>query len=282
MSDEYNSDLAYGSPSSDSSGDSHVGQVGEIAFVASQDIRRMREVATYIARVDERVPSFREAREAAGPISVRFGRAEGGGIGHWDPAHRTVVINPHHRDTRGERSSRLMGTAVFEILNAGSEGLRTAWEDHARAGDIELWAAQEGITPGQYYGRAMEQLEFGNVQHHRQIMADLGRTNSRANMFSGLPRDFGSYYRLQQRSSDGRPSHVHSYEVYYNVLRPGPIVQPGAAQQYTPQQTPSAQNDSNGFGNTGTQGRADEAASETTNRRRTHSSRQHRNQGRRH
>ncbi|MFE4665292.1 hypothetical protein ACFRI7_14495 [Streptomyces sp. NPDC056716] len=220
MSDEYNSDLAYGSPSSDSSDGSYRGQVEGVVFLAAEHTKKMDKIAGYVENVRARVPEFQAALESAGELIVRFGTHEKGGAAQWNGETRKVTINPDHKDVKGkENESRLMGTAVFELLNAAADGKRQEWEQWALSGQVEEWAAAAGTPAARYFGYQMEMIEFENIQLHGQIMQSLGRENSRANFLAHLPRDPDAYYALQcQPARPGRAPHVHAYEFRYSYL----------------------------------------------------------------
>ncbi|MFE2045641.1 hypothetical protein ACFXAZ_32935 [Streptomyces sp. NPDC059477] len=242
MSDEYNSDLAYGSPSSDSSDGSYRGQVEGVFFLAAEHTKKMDKIAGFVENVRAQVPEFQAALESAGELIVRFGTHEKGGAAQWNGETRKVTINPDHKDVKGkENESRLVGTAVFELLNAASDFKRQEWEQYALSGQVEEWAAAAGTPAGQYFGYQMEMIEFENVQLHGQIMESLGMQSSRANFLAHLPRDPDAYYAIQcQPSRSGRAPHVHAYEYRYSYIRASAGVQPGGEQRPTAEQAAPA------------------------------------------
>ena len=211
------SELAYGHYDGPRAG--YEAALGDMRFSSTRNAGDMRRVSQFIADLPG---YFKSTRDAAGPITVRFGRAPGGGVGCWDPGSRSVILDPNHRHVQAGGTPRLLGAAAFEIINAASERTRRGIEDDARSGALERDAAGSRFTPAQLYGRQMERLEFRNAQFHRQMMADAGLGGTRADLFGGESRDFESYYARQVASG-----HTRSYEDHYHFLRPGPVVMPG-------------------------------------------------------
>ena len=192
--------------------------MGSISFSSIDNAGDMRSVANFVAGL----PSyFQSTIAAAGPITVTFGRAPGGGVGCWDPGSRSIILNPNHRHVQAAGTNRLLGAAAFEMINAAGERARLDIESTASNGVFERQAPGSGYTPAQLYGREMERLEFRNGQFHRQMMTEAGFGNTRANLFDGETRDFETYYAQQVAAG-----HTRSYEDHYNFLRPGPVVIP--------------------------------------------------------
>ncbi|MGH4031302.1 hypothetical protein ACQB60_20480 [Actinomycetota bacterium Odt1-20B] len=158
--------------------------MGSVSFQTSQDGRMMRQLGQLIARV---APHFQRELTAAGSVTVRFGRTQGGGVGEWRAGSRTVMLNPVHSAVRRAGPSRLFGAAVFELLNAAAEPRRSALDQQVRSGELDRLAAREGMPPAQYYAREPERIEWGNT--------------------------IVSYYQRQLGS------HTHSYEFRYNLLK---------------------------------------------------------------
>ncbi|CAL9537618.1 hypothetical protein SUDANB145_04153 [Streptomyces sp. enrichment culture] len=227
----YDSGLAYGSPprntqypSSDSEYDSDLayepprgrddtafnGRVGRVSFSANRNGRLMGEVATYIANMSV---YFRDELTAAGSITVRFGRTQGGGVGEWRSGERAVVLDPTHEAVRRTSSSRLFGAAVFEILNASQEAQRAALDEDGRNGTIERLAARHDAHPAYVYATELERIEWHNSLIHRRIMANAGRAGTNSDLFSADEGDFQSYLRRQW------DSHSQSYIFRYSLLR---------------------------------------------------------------
>lgn len=186
--------------------------MGQTLFEEGTNWRLMSRVARYIANLPD--ADFQDARASAGPITVRFGRTLDRSVGEWHPRSRTVLLNPYHKSVREHGSSLLMGTAVFEIIHAATEPTRELIETHARIGNAEELAAAEGITPAGYYARAMASLEFGNIQIHRRIMTNIGKSGTRADLFHGENQEFDVYYNMQARTGRTR-----GHEQRYHVLR---------------------------------------------------------------
>ncbi|WP_326798198.1 hypothetical protein OG946_24730 [Streptomyces sp. NBC_01808] len=184
--------------------------VGQTLFEEATNWRLMSRVTQYIANLPD--ADFQAARASAGPITVRFGRTLDRSVGEWHPRSRTVLLNPYHKSVRERGSSRLMGTAVFEIIHAATEATREHIEAHAHIGHTEELAAAEGITPASYHARAMASLEFGNIRFHRRIMANIGKSGTRADLFHGENQEFHVYYNIQVRTGRTR-GHEHRYHV---------------------------------------------------------------------
>ncbi|WP_405659253.1 hypothetical protein [Streptomyces sp. RK9] len=187
------------------------GTVGGVSFQTERDGGLMKEVRDFVARVS---PHFQEELAAAGSVTVRFGRADGGGVGVWKPDSRTVVLNHLQADVRRAGPGRLFGAAVFELLNASKQRRRARLDHQVKSGEFDRLAEREGLPPEKYYGRKVEYIEWKNVVIHRRVMKDARLKGSVADMFSAEPGDFESYYK---RQVEGR--HTHGYEFYYNLLR---------------------------------------------------------------
>ncbi|MEU9334005.1 hypothetical protein AB0D49_12720 [Streptomyces sp. NPDC048290] len=226
MSDtSYNSDLAYKSPSSDSSDDTFRHQVGPIVFEATSDTRKMKKIAEAVEALAAESSAFQAALSAAGEhglLTVRFGTPHTRtGAAEWKPEDRVILLDPNFRAGLEGRdnTSRLIGACAFETLNAASESERLGWEEWAGQGWVDYWAEQQGWTGGQYFGLQMEHIEFNNTLTHRQIMEEVGKSNSSANLFKNQPRDFNSHYLLQsQPGPRGEAPHVETSEARYNVV----------------------------------------------------------------
>lgn len=195
------SGMAYGSlPGAE--GDSFSGRVAGVTFSAEHNGELMRDLRQFIADVSTH---FSDALEAAGSVTVRFGRTEGGTGGEWRADSRVIMLDP--------RPKRLFGTAVFEILNASTDRRRKALDGQVRNGEIENLALRQGISPRQYYAREVERIEWRNGMTHRRIMAAAGRSGTSVDLFSA-EGDFDSFHRRQVETG-----HTHSYEFRYDFLR---------------------------------------------------------------
>ncbi|WP_432834780.1 hypothetical protein [Dactylosporangium sp. CA-092794] len=241
----YNSDLAYGGSSSDSSLDETAwhGVTGQMRFQTAFDGRTMERLQRDLAALPA---DFQAIRRMAGDVIVTFGLAEDGGAGVFREGGAgrpgEIVLNPNHSSVRGEGSSRLLGTAMFEILNAASAPRLAELDASARRGDVARAAARAGVSPAQYYGREVENIEFDNAITHRRLVADMDRTGTHMDLLDGTvplldtsaargsrryQAAFQQYYNFQVESG-----HTFSYENRYQVVRPPrPIVSAAAALQ---------------------------------------------------
>ncbi|BCJ62127.1 hypothetical protein [Micromonospora endophytica] len=234
-SSSYNSNLAFGGSSSDSSADdtAYHGRTGEMDFVATSNGRTMERLTHALAALPA---DFQTIRRMAGRVDVVFGQADGGGVGVWRegaPGQRsTIVLNPEHADVQREGSSRLLGTAIFEVMNAAQAERRANLDRDAGRGRIARRAAREGMTPEAYYGREVERIEFDNAVTHRRLVNELPgqRTGTHVDLFRNtvpLLRNnqgpgtqayndaFANYYQLQRQSG-----HTQDYENRYAFVGP--------------------------------------------------------------
>ncbi|TCB95658.1 hypothetical protein E0H26_19585 [Micromonospora zingiberis] len=233
-SSPYNSDLAFGGSSSDSSLDDSAwhGRTGRMNFRAEYRGRTMERLARDLARLPD---DFQRLRERAGRVNVVFGQAHGGGVGSWSEGSRgrsTIILDPGHADVRDEGASRLLGTAIFEIMNAVQAERRAELDSSTRRSRFAESAARRGLAPAEHYGREVERIEFDNAIAHRRLIADLpgDRTGTHIDLFRntvplldadqgpGTPAyraAFNEYYQGQRESG-----HTQDYENYYHVIGP--------------------------------------------------------------
>ncbi|AZS85528.1 hypothetical protein ACIQKE_17175 [Streptomyces griseoviridis] len=245
MSDEYDTDLAFGSSSPSGSDDAPFrGLVGDILFETDWHPEKMRKIAQGIAGLRAASPEFAAACEEAGPLAVHF-HIQAGDPLYWDGTNGTVYMNPEARQNRDASSSRLTGGVAFEILNAASESRRLEWETFAASGGIEQMSAEErqGLTPTKFFAYQMERIEFDNTARHRKIMSEADFKRSSANIYADAPRDFRTFWELQhQPRARGLQPHVTQYEFRYATLCPQPIVPQAGLVPTAAAQTSAADN----------------------------------------
>ncbi|WP_037909324.1 hypothetical protein, partial [Actinacidiphila yeochonensis] len=162
----------------------------------------MREIFNFVAAAS---PHFSRELSAAGSVTVRLGRTQGGTPGEWRVGSRTIVLDPGRAST-----AHLCGTAVFEILNAAAERDLAALEADVLSGHLDREAARQGWSPQHFYAMEVERIEWRNGRRHREIVAAAGGSQTGANLFAN-EGDFNSYYARQVRAG-----HTHSYEFRYN------------------------------------------------------------------
>lgn len=200
------SDLAYGSyygsPSPEET--SFRGSVGGVRFEADSNGGLMRRIFSFVARA---APHFSQELSAAGSVTVRLGRTQGGTPGEWRAGSRTIMLDP-----RRANPDHLSGTAVFEILNAAAERRVAELEADVLGGSLDVRAKQAGWDPAQFFAMEVERIEWRNGMRHREIVAGSGGSAG-ANLFAA-EGDFNAFYQRQVAAG-----HTHSYTFRYHLLR---------------------------------------------------------------